>query len=475
LNFLIDGQAHKKQRIKNSTMKRLAVIPSDLIEDYFKQGRYEEWVKNYYNPCQFFDEVYLLSPLEKNRDEWLGMKVIHTPVKDLKKRIKILKIDVVRAYGGNWAARFACENKVDGVPVIVSVHDRRPERIYEAIKDADIVLCTSPVVKEVVSRKFKKQDRAWILPDRVDFKIMRPIVQTKQKDWQERFPYKYKILFVGRLSREKNLDTLIKALKFLGKDYCVIAVGLGEKRSYQEIMAQDHVQQQCFFIDSVPNQELPQYYSLCDCMCTPSRDEGFGIVFIEALACGAVVVTSDIRPMNEYIVESENGLLVKDYENPQGLADAIARACTDQELRINLKKNARKSVECFEAGKINQLEADFYNKVLLMKENKDFGHRVTIVLPTFNGSRYIRQSIESCLNQTYRNIELIIIDDGSTDNTIEIINSYRDDRLRLIQFEENLGHIAALNYGFSVSTGDFLTWTSDDDYYALDAISQMVW
>ncbi len=455
-------------------MKRLAVIPSDLIEEYFKKGHYEQWVRNYYNPCRFFDEVYLLSPFEKDRREWLGMRVVHTPVKELKKRIKDLKIDIVRAYGGNWASRWACRNKVNGVPVIVSVHDRRPERIYDAIKDADIVLCVSPVVKEAVTPKFKKQDRAWILPDRVDFEVMHPLPQTGQRGWGEKFPFKYKILFVGRKSREKNLDTLIKALKFLGKDYGVIAVGLGEKGPYQEIMMAEGVEQQCYFIDSVPNQELPQYYSWCDCMCTPSRDEGFGIVFIEALACGAVVVTSDIRPMNEYIVDSENGLLVKEYENPQSLGTVLKRACTDENLRANLKKNARKSVECFEAGKIDGLEAGYYQKVLEMKENKSFDPRVTIVFPTFNGSTYIRQAIESCLNQTYRHIELIVIDDGSTDNTVEIINSFQDDRLRLIRFEKNRGHIAALNHGFSVSTGDFLAWASDDDYFDPDAITQMV-
>jgi len=455
-------------------MKRLAVIPSDLIEEYFKKGHYEEWVKNYYNPCQFFDEVYLLSPMEKDRSEWLGMKVIHTPAKELKKRIKDLKIDVVRAYGGNWAARFACENKVDGVPVIVSVHDRRHERIYDAIKDADIVFCTSLIVKEVVTEKFKKKDRAWILPDRVDFQVMRPIPLAEQRDWGKQFPSKYKILFVGRLSPEKNLDTLIKALKFLGKDYGVIAVGLGDKKPYQDIMIKEGVQDQCFFIDSVPNQELPQYYSFCDCMCTPSLDEGFGIVFIEALACGAVVVTSDIRPMNEYIVDFENGLLVRDYENPRALADAIKRACADENLRINLKKNARKSVECFEAGKIDKLEAGYYKEVLAMKEDKKFEPKVTIVFPTFNGSKYIRQALESCLNQTYRNIELIIIDDGSTDNTVDIINSFKDERMHLIRFEKNQGHITALNHGFSVSTGDFLAWASDDDYFDLDAIRQMV-
>ncbi|MBF0571580.1 MAG: glycosyltransferase [Candidatus Omnitrophica bacterium] len=98
---------------------------------------------------------------------------------------------------------------------------------------------------------------------------------------------------------------------------------------------------------------------------------------------------------------------------------------------------------------------------------------VSIIIPTFNRSSYIYKSMENCLNQTYRNIELIIVDDGSTDDTFKIINSFHDDRLRLVRFEKNQGHIPALNKGFSVATGDFLTWTSDDNSYFPDAIEQM--
>jgi len=100
--------------------------------------------------------------------------------------------------------------------------------------------------------------------------------------------------------------------------------------------------------------------------------------------------------------------------------------------------------------------------------------KVSIVLPTFNGAKYIAQSIKSCLDQTYRNIELIVIDDASSDDTVEKVKTFRDDRMRLVPLEKNQGHIAALNKGFAMSTGDFLTWTSDDNYYGPQAIEKMV-
>lgn len=100
--------------------------------------------------------------------------------------------------------------------------------------------------------------------------------------------------------------------------------------------------------------------------------------------------------------------------------------------------------------------------------------KVSIVLPTYNRAYFLKQSIDSCLNQTYQDIELIVINDASTDNTGEVIKSYNDSRIKYLSLDQNIGQIRALNKGFAVSTGKYLTWTSDDNYYAADAIEKMV-
>ena len=99
---------------------------------------------------------------------------------------------------------------------------------------------------------------------------------------------------------------------------------------------------------------------------------------------------------------------------------------------------------------------------------------VSIVLPTYNGSKYIRQSIDSCLNQTYKNLELIVVDDCSSDNTGDIVKSYSDARVIYIRNEKNLKLPSSLNVGFKKSKGSYLTWTSDDNYYAPNAIEEML-
>lgn len=102
-------------------------------------------------------------------------------------------------------------------------------------------------------------------------------------------------------------------------------------------------------------------------------------------------------------------------------------------------------------------------------------NKVSIILPTHNGEKYLAESIESCLEQTYSNFELIIIDDASTDNTPSIIKEYanKDSRIIPLRNEINLKLPASLNKGFAVSTGDYLTWTSDDNRFAPNAIKHL--
>lgn len=100
---------------------------------------------------------------------------------------------------------------------------------------------------------------------------------------------------------------------------------------------------------------------------------------------------------------------------------------------------------------------------------------VSIILPTHNGQQFLAQSIESCLNQTYKNIELIIVDDASTDKTPEIIKRYSelDSRIKIITNAKNKKLPRSLNVGHKACSGEFITWTSDDNIYLPQAIEKM--
>lgn len=101
---------------------------------------------------------------------------------------------------------------------------------------------------------------------------------------------------------------------------------------------------------------------------------------------------------------------------------------------------------------------------------------VSVVLPVFNGDDYLRESIDSILNQTYRDWELLIIDDGSEDETPRIAKEYADKDPRILYYrnDQNIKLPRSLNRGFALSKGQYLTWTSHDNIYYPDAFETMV-
>ncbi|WP_096203109.1 glycosyltransferase family 2 protein [Bacillus sp. FJAT-45350] len=92
---------------------------------------------------------------------------------------------------------------------------------------------------------------------------------------------------------------------------------------------------------------------------------------------------------------------------------------------------------------------------------------VTVIMPAYNSEKYIEESIESVLLQTYSNIELIVLDDGSTDNTIKIIEklSSKDQRINLYKNERNLGVSETRNKGISMAKGEWIAFLDSDDIW----------
>lgn len=115
------------------------------------------------------------------------------------------------------------------------------------------------------------------------------------------------------------------------------------------------------------------------------------------------------------------------------------------------------------------------NEFDFMNEGQSSPPLVTIILTTLNSARYVERSVQSCLAQTYTNLELIIVDGGSTDGTLAVLAAYRDPRIRIIHQQGNQGKLpGALNLGMANANGCYITWTQDDSWYEPDAIHVMV-
>lgn len=103
-------------------------------------------------------------------------------------------------------------------------------------------------------------------------------------------------------------------------------------------------------------------------------------------------------------------------------------------------------------------------------ENYDKLPKISVILPTYNRASLLPRAIKSVLNQTFENIELVIVNDASTDNTDEVIKSFNDKRIVYIKHKENKGPFAALNTGFDTVKGKYVIGLPDDDEFLPDAL-----
>jgi len=315
---------------------------------------------------------------KKNQVKW-GMTIEKCLQKDFAKRVKELKADVVRAYGGYWACDLAVAEKVEGVPVICSVHDTNVELIHNSTLKADYVWPVSMVVADALVTKGVNPKNIFMFTNRVDVNVFRPLrdwvnltnYERKKKEFDNKYPGKYRILHVGRKTEQKNAVTLFKALQILGDDYSAIFIGQGNMKLYKSWAQQYKVNHRAFLLNRVANEEIAWYLVNSDVHCTPSLWEGFGVVFIEALATETMVVTSNIAPMNEYITDGYSGLLLKNNKDPEELAATLRRAVTDKELQAKIKPNARKAAMKFDKFSIDKWEVELYRYVLNHKSGPD--------------------------------------------------------------------------------------------------------
>ena len=95
---------------------------------------------------------------------------------------------------------------------------------------------------------------------------------------------------------------------------------------------------------------------------------------------------------------------------------------------------------------------------------------LSVIIPVYNVEPYLEQCLDSVVNQTYKNLEIICINDGSTDNSLKILEKFqqKDNRIKIIN-QENKGVSAARNAGLDIATGEYITFVDSDDYLELNA------
>jgi D-inositol-3-phosphate glycosyltransferase len=176
------------------------------------------------------------------------------------------------------------------------------------------------------------------------------------------------ILWVGRLEKLKGVDILVGAAAQLAeREFTLLVVG-GDDRSrdlLEELNAQaiaEGIGENVRFEGAVPHDRLPLYYSAADVVVVPSYYESFGLVAIEAMACGTPVVASRVGGLVSTVNDGVNGYLIP-WRCPEPFAEKLEVLLNNPELRANFSVAARRSVERYRWSRIGADMAAFYGHV----------------------------------------------------------------------------------------------------------------
>ncbi len=235
-------------------------------------------------------------------------------------------------------------------------------------QEADRIVCASHHEAEILARLYHvPMERMVVIPCGVDTGLFRPLPQEMARRLLGLPQGRPILLFVGRLEPLKGLDTLMQALALLPPSVLLLVVGGEEdhesRRSLRDLAHSLGVEERVVFQPAVPHPTLPLWYNAADICIIPSLYETFGMVALEAMACGLPVVATRVGGLQETIVDGISGVL---FWPPRAdvLASRLAELLADEELRRRLGREARRRAQAYAWERVaTQVEA-LYRQLL---------------------------------------------------------------------------------------------------------------
>jgi len=235
-------------------------------------------------------------------------------------------------------------NRVFGLKYSVFVHgievwNLRSGNKYKYLKSADLIFAVSRYTKKRMVENGISENKIFILPDCVETALFKPKdVNDKLLDYLD-IKGKKVLLTVARLSaqeRYKGHDVMLRVMQRLDENYIWLIVGDGDDliRLKQSALAAGLAKRVKFLGGINDINLLVDYYNVCHCFIMPSSGEGFGIVFLEALACGKSVIAGNKDGSSEPLMDGRLGSLI-DPENVEEIIKSINLAFNNGSLNVN--------------------------------------------------------------------------------------------------------------------------------------------
>lgn len=366
-----------------------------------------------------------------------------------------------------------------GFPIFFHMHNdvdmyRSSKHIHELVRCGVQFLAVSDYIKRHVLER-DSNATVYTLYNGVNFDSFSKADSIKRDNLT--------VLYAGRIIPNKGVKELVQAfiqtmsrMEESYNDHVVLdIIGFsGFNRAYEDQIrkiAGSNKNIHC--IDQCSPDEMPMIYQNADILVVPTIDEEpFGLVALEGMAVGISMIVTDSGALPEivgdgaHVIDKENNLI-------NNLSVAIEKLVEDEEFRKELSDKADRRVHSIESFDIDNYYLNFVKLIddqIISDEDK-----ISIIIPVYNVNSYLKTSIESVIAQSYKNLEIIIIDDGSTDGSGEICDEYAgcDDRIRVIH-QENAGLSAARNVGINNSTGKYLFFCDSDDFILENTLEKLI-
>ncbi len=226
-----------------------------------------------------------------------------------------------------------------------------------ALARTDVATAISTYL-ERLSRRYGYTGPAEVIPNGVPLERFNTASRAERASLRRRMgvsPDEALIITISRLTEKNAVDVLIRGVLLLrakGEQVKLAVVGDGEEHVRLDLLAHElNLGDTVIFLGSVPNSEIPRYLAAADVFCRPSRSEGLGISFLEAMAAGVPVVATSVGGIADFLRDGENGLVCR-VDDPGDCAAKIALLLGDPKLRHRLAAGGRATAAGYDWGTI---------------------------------------------------------------------------------------------------------------------------